>query len=228
MYMDDNKPIKISVPGSYLLIGPAEACRQYVDRIVEELQINWEDIKEIRPEESKGKTDITSIDQIRDAGSFINLTPIGTTKLLIISDAASMPLPAANSLLKTLEEPPQYAMVVLISQTENLLPTILSRCQKLTFWQKSSEPENRWNFDELLSEPFYQQSKIISEVVESQDSQKFLAEFESWARICLRREKNNDKAGLIREIINAKRDIRGNVIPRIVLETLILRYIYHV
>ena len=41
---------------------------------------------------------------------------------------------AQNSLLKTLEEPPEYVTIILITSNENLfLPTIKSRCTKILF-----------------------------------------------------------------------------------------------
>ena len=51
-----------------------------------------------------------------------------------------MNLESANSLLKTLEEPPEYSMMILIADNVNsILPTILSRCQKIQFQPLSPE-----------------------------------------------------------------------------------------
>ena len=50
-------------------------------------------------------------------------------KIYIIDDADKMTENAQNALLKTIEEPPEYAIVLLLAcSTQNLLPTILSRC----------------------------------------------------------------------------------------------------
>jgi len=54
-------------------------------------------------------------------------------RIAIIRDAHLMSLEAANALLKTLEEPPYYAVIILISDDENILETIVSRCQILHF-----------------------------------------------------------------------------------------------
>ena len=50
-------------------------------------------------------------------------------KIYIIADADLMTVQAQNALLKTLEEPPQYAVIMLLTENaEVLLPTIRSRC----------------------------------------------------------------------------------------------------
>lgn len=58
----------------------------------------------------------------------------GSRKIAIINDADTMNDEAANALLKTLEEPPEGTLIILIaSQLEALLPTIKSRCQSVRF-----------------------------------------------------------------------------------------------
>ena len=53
----------------------------------------------------------------------------GTYKIYIIDEAEKMNVQAQNALLKTLEEPPRYAVILLLAtRAEAMLPTILSRC----------------------------------------------------------------------------------------------------
>lgn len=55
-------------------------------------------------------------------------------KVYIINEAQKMTKEAQNSLLKTLEEPPEYVVIILIVENENLLlNTIKSRCTKIKF-----------------------------------------------------------------------------------------------
>ncbi|MEG1661128.1 MAG: hypothetical protein RR332_01310, partial [Clostridiales bacterium] len=55
-------------------------------------------------------------------------------KIFVIKDAANMGEPAANSLLKLLEEPPENTVFILIAESaDSLLPTIISRCQCFSF-----------------------------------------------------------------------------------------------
>jgi DNA polymerase-3 subunit delta' len=54
-------------------------------------------------------------------------------RVVIIKEAHLLSLPAANALLKTLEEPPGHAVIILVSDEQNLLETIISRCQLVRF-----------------------------------------------------------------------------------------------
>ncbi len=75
------------------------------------------------------------IDQIREVQGHIVFRPIdGPKRVVLIDDADKMNDAAANSLLKTLEEPPSYALLILVTSRPDSLPeTILSRCQKIPF-----------------------------------------------------------------------------------------------
>ena len=58
----------------------------------------------------------------------------GPWKVAVVADAQRMNTSAANAFLKTLEEPPPETVIMLTSTgTEGMLPTILSRCQKVRF-----------------------------------------------------------------------------------------------
>lgn len=65
----------------------------------------------------------------------IYISPIsGDRKVYIIDDAETLNVASQNSLLKTLEEPPKYAVIILISSNINsFLPTIISRVNEITF-----------------------------------------------------------------------------------------------
>ncbi len=84
----------------------------------------------IRPEEGKRRI---SVDQIRELVADIGLTShAGGGKAAVIEPANAMTLNAANSLLKTLEEPPGDALIVLVADTLSAMPpTVLSRCAVL-------------------------------------------------------------------------------------------------
>jgi DNA polymerase-3 subunit delta' len=75
---------------------------------------------------------INSIREIRRDSSLSTLD--GKKRIFIVSQADAMEPPAANTLLKTLEEPPGHTMIVLTTaHREALLPTIVSRCQQVRF-----------------------------------------------------------------------------------------------
>jgi DNA polymerase-3 subunit delta' len=71
------------------------------------------------------------IDQVRALQADAALTPLeGRHKVFIIQEIERATLPAANALLKILEEPSPHVILVLTStRRDRVLPTILSRCQ---------------------------------------------------------------------------------------------------
>lgn len=81
------------------------------------------------------------IEQIRFMQEKIAEKPIiSTKKVYIIDNADTMTIEAQNCLLKTLEEPPEYAVIILIVTNESkLLNTIKSRCIKIPFEAISDE-----------------------------------------------------------------------------------------
>lgn len=86
------------------------------------------DVMILAPEE-EGKA--VKIDAIRELLEFVSLkAQYGSRKVAIILNAEAMNRNAANSLLKTLEEPPPQSILLLVSSQPGLLPiTIRSRCQ---------------------------------------------------------------------------------------------------
>lgn len=75
------------------------------------------------------------VDDVRDATRSLQLHPMeGVGKVLIIPGAEVMNNQAQNALLKTLEEPPGTAYLILTtSRPRAILPTVLSRCQRVAF-----------------------------------------------------------------------------------------------
>ena len=73
------------------------------------------------------------IEQVRDLQHQLALTPVeGRWRVAILRRFEEATISAANALLKTLEEPPPYVLlVVLASDADQLLPTIVSRCQQV-------------------------------------------------------------------------------------------------
>ncbi len=67
----------------------------------------------------------------------------GPLRVFIVEEATALAPPAANALLKTLEEPPARTLFVLCSTApEQLLPTIRSRCQRVRFGGGTSLPSD--------------------------------------------------------------------------------------
>lgn len=79
--------------------------------------------------------DTIKIDEVRQIIRKIYEKPIiSSHKVYIINAFEKMTFEAQNALLKTLEEPPQFVTIILISSNENdILNTILSRCMRIRF-----------------------------------------------------------------------------------------------
>ena len=74
------------------------------------------------------------IAESRELKDFINLTPFGKHKVIVINNAHNLGRDASNALLKVLEEPPGKSVIFLISHfPKMILPTIISRCQAWRF-----------------------------------------------------------------------------------------------
>jgi DNA polymerase III subunit delta' len=86
----------------------------------------------LKPDEAQRQKDL-KIDTIREWQADINLRPYeGRRRVFILHDAERLTEAASNAMLKTLEEPPSYATLILVANTAgDLLPTIVSRCQPL-------------------------------------------------------------------------------------------------
>jgi len=86
------------------------------------------------------------IDAAREIKQFLYQRPnVSDRRTLIIDDAAVMTNEAQNAILKITEEPPSSSLIILISSdAEGLLPTILSRLQKIAFGIVSSSEIAEW------------------------------------------------------------------------------------
>jgi len=101
------------------------------------------DFREIAPEEEKQQI---SVEQIRDACSSLAMTSYRLGyKAVIVQPAHLMTPAAANSLLKTLEEPsPRTLLVLLSSRPSALLATIRSRCQQIALRAPAERDALEW------------------------------------------------------------------------------------
>ncbi|MFA4817633.1 MAG: hypothetical protein WC608_02780 [Parcubacteria group bacterium] len=159
--------IRGTISQAYLFSGPEHLGKftvalDFAGRLVGgSMEIN-PDLIIIKPEveEKKGiikKWDI-KIEQIRDLAHKLSLMAAGGKyKVAIIDDADRLNKAAQNALLKTLEEPNEKIVLILISQdNKKLLATLKSRCQRIKFGPVSREvleeniPAGEKNREELI------------------------------------------------------------------------------
>ncbi len=103
---------------------------------------------------NKDSTESIKIDEIREMQNKIIEKPITSNKkVYVINNAEKMTIEAQNCLLKTLEEPPEFITIILVSNNENtILTTIKSRCAKVVFTEENKKEfteEEKQRYDEL-------------------------------------------------------------------------------
>lgn len=96
-----------------------------------------------------------SVDQIRDLSSFANLSAhCGGYRIVLIHPTETMNNNAANSLLKTLEEPTDKLLFLLVThKPQQLLPTILSRCLGFSVHTPTREVGTAWLTQQGVKNP---------------------------------------------------------------------------
>jgi DNA polymerase-3 subunit delta' len=96
-----------------------------------------------------------AVDQIRDLSSFANLSAhCGGYRIVLINPAEAMNNNAANSLLKTLEEPTEKLLFLLVThKPQQLLPTILSRCLAFPVATPTPETGAKWLAQQGVKSP---------------------------------------------------------------------------
>lgn len=109
----------------------------------------------------KGGKSIT-IGDIRELGDFLGLVSHqGGWRVVVVHPAEALNPAAGNALLKTLEEPPANVLLVLVShQPRRLLPTILSRCRKLSFDLPVQDMAREW----LVTQGLPEAAAVLDEV----------------------------------------------------------------
>ena len=123
------------VSHAYMFEGPNGIVKNTMARELAAILLEMEnlfnspDYIEIKPDGNSIK-----IAQIRKLQSDILVKPYKSYKIYVIDEAQKMTVEAQNALLKTLEEPPKYAIIILITDNkESLLDTIKSRCEIIKF-----------------------------------------------------------------------------------------------
>ncbi|UCH51544.1 MAG: DNA polymerase III subunit delta' [Chloroflexota bacterium] len=121
----------VNCQGNQPPCGECQSCRRITDGKHTDITII-----SLNPGKDSGETKSRveiSIDDIRELQHNASLPPFeGKCKVFIIDGAEYLSTEAANCLLKTIEEPPPQVMILLLTANESrLLPTVVSRCQRI-------------------------------------------------------------------------------------------------
>ena len=162
--------IKQSISHAYILagdngIGKSKIAREFAMELICEKHTGCGDCPACRqfladayPDffymDADGKESI-GIDRIREnIVNDVSIRPYhGKVKIYIIDEADKMTVGAQNALLKTIEEPPEYVVILLLVRNMSLLlETIRSRCIKLLLSAVSNDRIKRWLVEKGTSE----------------------------------------------------------------------------
>jgi len=134
------------------------------------------------------------VDQIRALNEFVYLSrSYAGSRVVIISPVDRLNINAANSLLKTLEEPPEKTVLILVSANPSeLIPTIRSRCQLLHLPQPTLEQASQWLTGQVLENP-------IDELLTAATGKPMLAkQLDEGERLATRKQLATDILKLLR------------------------------
>lgn len=83
---------------------------------------------------------VIRLEQIREITEFLSRPPLEASRnVVILEEAQTMAEAAANALLKTLEEPGQATLILIAPTPESVLPTLVSRCQRIPFYRLDAQ-----------------------------------------------------------------------------------------
>lgn len=187
------------------------------------------------------------IEQARIIKQHFSLKPYSAKgRAVVLEDAATLTAEAQNALLKTLEEPPANAILILAASSESkLLPTILSRCQivKLSnpsviltrsarsangspvdsqsgaHTPRSGEKGKDLKIEELISSSTEERFAYIEKL---KDREEFLQALVSFFHQHLRSQPSSSNLTFVKELIQAEEWANQNVNIRAILEYLML------
>lgn len=123
---------------------PCQECRS----CKQALSGNHPDIIRVTHE----KPNTISVDDIRaQINNDVAIKPYSSPyKVYLVNEAERMTVQAQNAILKTLEEPPEYAVIILLTSNVNsLLPTILSRCVVLNMKPVADDAVRRFLMEQM-------------------------------------------------------------------------------
>jgi len=148
-------------------------------------QNQWLDLFWLEPEtgEDDARLGTHKIDAFRELKTKLGLGPMEEPfKVVVITNADRMTLQAANSILKTLEEPPpNWVFILTAADASRLLPTILSRCMEIKL--RPLDAQEVYTILQQIQGPEFQSAKarIASRAAEGSVSRaQYFLEDETW------------------------------------------------
>lgn len=135
-------------------------------------------------------------------------------RVVVLEDATSLTIEAQNALLKTLEEPPQEAILILGASSEaRLLPTILSRCQVIRIQSSEFRVQNyKEDIEKLVTATIAERFEFVEKLKDKEAFLKSLVDYFYQKR----------DMSFLKELLKAEQLAQHNVNIRAILEYLML------
>lgn len=173
------------------------------------------------------KKNSIGISEVRKAIKFLETKPYKSKyKSVVISEAHFLTTQAQNALLKTLEEPPSYAMLILTAKTEDsLLETILSRCRRINLLSGLDyAKETKYKLNDAKD---VGSKLLLAEKLAKEDKDVILETIDNWivsTREAALENPNIINAQKLEVLVKVKTDLEEtNINTRLALEYLLLQ-----
>lgn len=176
------------------------------------------------------------VEQSKEIRDFFSIKPYSAKgRVVILEDASVLTPEAQNALLKTLEEPPEEAILLFCANsTDNFLPTILSRCQVITLQPPRLQTKNviarseatKQSFTEdiqkLLESDIGERFEYIEKLKDQKKKEEFLHALTAFFRDVLITKHDAAVQQFVTDLIQAEEWAKSNVNLRGILEYLML------
>lgn len=174
------------------------------------------------------------INQVRELSKNLSLMPYGSKfTLAIINNAENLTLEAQQALLKTLEEPPKHAKLILSTgRIATLLPTIISRCEVINI-KGNHDASREVNLDDTVNklkkilgtDKLGERMKTIDEITVNRDSAELFCDSAIIVLETALHQKNNEFnlpvtkiSDLLKRLLIGKARIAGYINPKLVMD----------
>ncbi len=179
--------------------------------------------------EKEKKKNSLGIDQSRKIINFLSTKPYKSRfKLVVVYDAHLLTYQAQNALLKTLEEPPRYALIILEAKSEqSLIPTVVSRCKKIYAAGEYQPEKLKFSLEVIKKMDVGEKLNTAQEIAKMERDEviALLEDFIYEERTILLNRHKLASAKLIDKLIEIANDIENtNVNLRLALENVFLEF----
>lgn len=208
---------------AYIIAGGTTKRRsEHIKTLLVARSVSHFDVIAITPDPTS-----ISVESIRSVIVRVSIHPVASPyHAIIIHDAHAMTLEAQNAFLKTLEEPPGDALIILeTGMPDALLPTILSRCHLVNLGDDSSYTNEQLSaclqtIDSIMKASSGKRLQIIDTLAKTRDDTLV---FVNLAIEALHPKlPSNNVTKLLRSLLTARTHILGNITPKLALDAAFL------